>query len=517
MSKPTPGTISPLDASQLEPIAPTSADEIRQIVDRSREAQIGWGARSFSDRVAALERVVQRLVTKADEAAEIALTESGKSTTDFLMNEMASMGPYLSTAVAEAKVALKPVKVKLSPLDYPGKKAVIELVPRGVVGIIAPWNYSVANFWKHIFPALLSGNGVVLKPSEYTPRTGEWVQRQFDAELPAGLVGLVQGGGDAGRALLESGIDAVTFTGSVATGKKVASRAGELLIPCSVELGGKDAAIVLADCDLDRTALGIAQWGLHNCGQNCAAIERVYVEEAIADQFVKRLGKIVSKLRVAPESEHADLGTLQNEQQLAIVEAQVDDAVDRGAKVVTGGERTGKGLGYRPTVLDECTEEMKVMVEETFGPVIAIRRVREAEEAVRLANDSPYGLNGSVWTQNFRRGEDLARRLEVGVAFVNNHAIAGAMPNIPWTGVKETGHGIAASRFAYPTFTRPRTVFVDKNSKPDPWWIPVNADMRVMADLLMQRTAGSLGALAKLVTVLPKRVKAAQLLSRGER
>lgn len=511
MNQPAPGTISPADGSTLDPVRPTSLDDIDAIVGRAREAKARWSRRTLSDRADALERVVRRVLERADEVADIIRLETGKSPTDSKMNEIAPLGAYLQPALREAKAALAPVKVKLSSLEYPGKRATIERLPRGVVGIIAPWNYPLANFFKPIFPALLAGNAVVLKPSEHTPRTGAWLHQQFEAELPSGLVGLVQGGGDVGAALLESGLDALTFTGSVATGKKVASRAAELLIPCSVELGGKDAAIVLADCDLDRTVLGIAQWALHNTGQNCAAVERVYVEEAIADEFVQRLGAVVAKLRVAP-TDFADIGPLQNSAQLEIVQAHVADALERGAELVTGGERTGTGLGYRPTVLDRCGEEMKVMTDETFGPVIAVRRVPEAEEALRLANESAYGLNGSVWTTNIARGTDLAKRLDVGVALVNNHAFTGSMAHIPWTGVKETGTGVAASRYSYHTFTRPRTIFIDSGSKPDPWWFPVNEDLEEMANLLIARGLGSFAATIKLATMLGKRIDAMKKL-----
>lgn len=517
MTKPAPGTISPADESALEPVPSTTPEDLHHIVERAREAQIAWEHRTLNERVRALERAVRRILENAREGAEIVRQESGKSVTDTLMNELATLGPYLDNAVREAEIALEPVAVRLPRLEYPGKRARIEMVPRGVIGVIAPWNYPLANFWKPLFPALLAGNGVVMKPSEHTPRVGAWLHAQLEAELPAGLVGLIQGGGDVGAALLESGIDAVTFTGSVATGKKVAARAGELLIPCSVELGGKDAAIVLADCNVDRTVAGIAQWAMHNCGQNCAAIERVYVEEAIADELVGRLAKMVSKLRVAPADEHADLGPLQNHQQLEIVERHVRDALDKGATLVCGGERTGVGLGFFPTVLDHCTEEMDVVVEETFGPVIAIRRVREAEEALRLANASQFGLNGSIWTQNLARGTDLARRLDAGVVLVNNHAFTGSMAHVPWTGVKETGPGIAASRFSYHTFARPRTLFVDANARPDAWWFPIDEDLATMANLLIERSLGSVKAMLKLATLLPKRVKSVERLSRGER
>jgi acyl-CoA reductase-like NAD-dependent aldehyde dehydrogenase len=513
---PDPGTYSPATGDPLEPVEPTSVDDIKDVVERARQAQKKWQLTTLHERTDAMQALARRVLERHEEITEIISQETGKNPSEILVNEVSGIAEYAKVAAKEAKAALSPVKVKISKLAYPGKSAVVEPVPRGVVGIIAPWNYPLSIFYKPLFPALLSGNAVILKPSEFTPRTAAWLAEQCEEVLPDGLVQVVQGTGEVGAALIESGIDALTFTGSVATGKKIAARCGELLIPCSVELGGKDAAIVLADCDLGRTAVGIAQWALHNCGQNCAAIERVYVEDDIADAFVERLGQVVEKVRVAPDHEFCEIGPLQNHQQLDIVEAHVKDALDKGAELVTGGERTGSGLGYRPTVLDKCSAEMDLVSEETFGPVIAVVRVKDADEAVEQANAARYGLNGSVWTKNLDRGEQIARRLEVGVALVNNHAVVGSMANIPWTGVKDTGTGVAASRFSYHTFVRPRTIFVDKSSKPDPWWFPANEDLQELGETLVEFSLGSLTSVIRLAKVAGRRVKAIRELGRGE-
>jgi acyl-CoA reductase-like NAD-dependent aldehyde dehydrogenase len=310
----------------------------------------------------------------------------------------------------------------------------------------------------------------------------------------------------------------VVFTGSVPTGRKVALKAAERLIPCSLELGGKDAAVVLADCDLERTVAGVAQWGFHNAGQNCAAVERVYVEERVADAFVERLGKLADKLKVADTGGGpADLGPLQNARQLEIVERHVEDARAKGAVIVAGGERTGQGYGYRPTVIDRCTDEMLVMKEETFGPVLAVARVKDEAEAVRRANDSEYGLAGSVWTKDLPKGQRVARMLDVGVAYVNNHSFTGgAVPELPWTGVKQTGYGVAGSRHAYSTFVRRRALLTDGAKAPDPWWMPIDGTLADFGEAIVERSLGSLGAFVKLGGLLGKRVKAIKALASGQ-
>lgn len=514
MTAHAPGSVSPADLRALEPVKSSTVDDVKAAVAAARSAQIAWAAVSLEERARACHELGQRVLAKSAEAARLMSLETGRSELECLSSEITSLAEYVKTAIRISKRALATEKVKISSLDFPGKKAVIEAVPRGVVGIIAPWNYPMGNFWKPLFPALLAGNGVVLKPSEHTPRSGAFVAQLCAEVFPKGLVGVVQGAGDIGGALVDN-VDAVTFTGSVPSGKKVAARAAERLIPCSVELGGKDAAIVLADCDLERTALGIAHWGLHNAGQNCAGIERVYVEDAVADKFVELLTKVVKRYRVAPAETPTELGPMQNEAQLAIVEKHVDEAKQKGAVVTCGGARTGRGLGYQPTVIDKCTDDMQVVRDETFGPVIAVLRVKDADEGIRRANDSKYGLSGSIWTTNYERGAQLARKLDAGVTYVNNHAFCGILAEVPWTGTKETGPGIAGSVFSYGTFVRRRTVLVDSSKNPDPWWSPANDELKAFVDALIERgRGGGLGVLLKLGGLVKKRTAAIRALAK---
>ena len=514
-----PGTTNPADASVLPSVAWSRVPDVATAIAKARAAQPAWARLSLAQRAERAMQLARRIVERRDEIGQILAQETGRSLVEAQMSELVTAVSYVKGAIRAAEKALASETIALPKLEHPGKKVVVEAVPRGVIGIIAPWNYPLGNFMKSLYPALLSGNGVVLKPSEHTPRAGAWLMAQCAELFPAGLVQLVQGDGQIGAALIEAGVDAIVFTGSVATGKRVSLMCAERLVPCSVELGGKDAAIVLADCDLERTAVGVAYWALHNAGQNCAGIERVYVEQAIADAFVARLTHVVKSVRVnadASGKSDAEIGPLQNPAQLALVERHVQDAVARGARVLCGGARTGAGYGFWPTVLDGCDESMLVVHEETFGPVIAVVRVKDAEEALRRANDSKYGLNGSVWTRNLERGAELARRMDVGIALVNNHAFTGIVAEAPWTGVRDTGPGVAASRHSYPTFVRRRTLVIDSNSDPDPYWFPSTPELGALADAVAQMQLGSMTAALKALSALKKRVAAIRKLARGE-
>lgn len=496
----------PVDLRALAP-EPVTRDLAAQ-VRRARTAQPGWEALGFDARAALLERAAKRMLERREEVLALLHDEAGKTPADALMGE--ALGPlqFLRDYVAVARPHLAPRKLPFNPIAFPGKRGHIDLVARGVVAVITPWNFPLATFFRPVFGALLCGNTVVLKPSEHSPRMGSWFGRVLAEVLPAHVLVVVQGGPETGAALVRADVDAVTFTGSTASGREVAKVCAERLIPVSLELGGKDAAIVLSDCAFDRTVAGVMYWALTNAGQSCGAIERVFVEDPIAPRFVDAIGAAVSRLRVSGDPKSSDVGPLANACQLEVVEAHVQDALARGAELVCGGRRTGHGWWFEPTVLDRCTPEMQVMQEPTFGPVIPICRVPNAEAAVHAANDCRYGLTASVWSRDLARAEAYARRLQVGTAYVNNHSFTGAMPAAPWAGVKDSGTGVASGELALDHYTRPRSIVVDRSTAADPWWFPMDGALEELGRRLSDASLGRLWAALKVPSLMARRRRA---------
>ena len=481
-------------------------DEVRRAVARARAAQQRWRLEPLSVRAAALTRAAKEMLRRRAEVIALARDEMGKVDAEGLFIE--ALGPLdnLSawTRVVEEAASRQPVR--LNPINFPRKKAYVDLVPRGVVGVIAPWNFPVAGLYRPVFPALLTGNGLVVKPSEFTPRTSAWLIERLAAELPPGLAAVVQGDGRAGAALIDAGIDACVFTGSPQTGRKVRLQCAERGIPSSIEMGGKDGAIVLADCDLERTVAGITHWTLANAGQACGAIEIAYVDERIADAFVAAMKRAWTKLRVGV-GRRVDVAPLGNRRQLDVVIAHVEDARAKGAVVVCGGAQVGDGLGYAPTLLDRCDARMKVVRDETFGPVLAVVRVSGAAEAIQHINEGRYGLGASIWTSDVARAERLAERLDVGVVNVNNHSITGAMPSLPWSGTRETGYGVANGPQSLSTFVRPRTTIIDRATGPEMYWMPFDDALLELGDILADVQLMRLERVWRLPLLMRARVK----------
>ncbi len=475
-----------------------------------REAQRAWEAKGFAHRKRVLKRVLDRLVQQGDVLSRCIHDEHGKSTAEAMFSEVLGAAEVLKTHLKLDGKWLQPEAVAMDPLSYPGKKAHIEHRPRGVLALITPWNYPLALPMRTLVPALLAGNGVLFKPSEHSLQVAGALVGLFEGLLPRGLLQFLPGGGELGAALSSSPkVDAIVFTGSVATGRAVSRAAAEHLTPVSVELGGKDAAIVCADANLERTAAGVAWGAFHNTGQNCAAIERVYVEDVVYEAFVDLLRKETEALRTGGDADCAEVGPLCTQVQFDTVQRQLDEAVRGGARVICGGQPTGEGWGFQPTLVDSVPAAAALVTDETFGPVLPLVRVASVYEAVDEVNRSPFGLSASVWGKDLGRAEAIARRCDVGMALVNNHAFTGSLPNAPWVGTKASGSGVTGSHLAMKFLTRPQLVVLDKSKAKEVWWFPLNPTALAMGKtVLASITAGLLERLSltvRLIGLLGKR------------
>jgi succinate-semialdehyde dehydrogenase/glutarate-semialdehyde dehydrogenase len=438
--------------------------DVTRAVECAREAQASWVRRSVRERARVALRFHDLVLARQREILDIVQLESGKARRHALEEvlDVAVVARYYARTAGEH-------------LSKRRRRGAVPLLtttvehhhPKGVVGIIAPWNYPFTLGMSDALPALLAGNGVVIKPDAQTPYSSLWGYALLEeAGLPKGLAQVVTGSGrELGTPLIE-GCDYLMFTGSTATGRIVARQAAERLIDCSMELGGKNALLVLADANLDRTVSGIIRAAYSNGGQLCISAERVYVEEQLWDALVPRLVNAVRAMRVGPGLRwDVDMGSLVSASQLTAVADHVADAVAKGAHILVGG-RARPDLGpyfYEPTLLTDVTPEMELFEEETFGPVAAVTKVSSAEEAIERANSSPYGLNFSIWTRDTRRGRRLATRLQAGTVNVNEgYAATWASVDAPMGGFKDSGIGRRHGAEGILKYTETQTVAVQR-------------------------------------------------------
>jgi acyl-CoA reductase-like NAD-dependent aldehyde dehydrogenase len=423
-------------------------DDAETVAAKARELRLfqpEWEAIGPRGRKKWMLKWQEWILDNADHITSVLMSETGKSRSDAHIEPIA-VADMINYWAGHAEEFMADKNVLGHTMLYRIKKLTVHYRPHPVVGVITPWNFPFAMPGLDIPPALAAGCAVLLKPSEVTPLSAvEFVRGWKEVGAPP-VLDITTGYGATGAALPVA-CDMIQFTGSTATGKKVAVACAERLIPCSLELGGKDPAIVLADADLDRAANGITWGGFFNSGQVCVSVERVYVEEPIYDQFVAKLADNVRKLAQGSETDGGftyDLGAMATDAQVGIVQRHVDEAVAAGAKVLTGGKPTGKGTFYPPTVLTDVTHDMSCIKEETFGPTLPVIKVANEEEAIRMANDSVFGLSATVWTGNAARGERVARRLECGAVNVNDALSNVFVFGVPMGGWKESGVGARA-------------------------------------------------------------------------
>jgi succinate-semialdehyde dehydrogenase/glutarate-semialdehyde dehydrogenase len=455
---------SPVTREPIGEIEVQNAHDVALALEAARKAQPDWAARSVDERARYLTRALQKLIERQEEFIDVLLRESGKPRTEVLMMEIYSACDVLTYYTKHAAAMLHSEKRHLHGFMRFMKKLQIEYCPLGVIGVISPWNGPFILSLSPTIQALLAGNAVLLKPSEVTPFSGKLVGDLFEAVgLPDGLLTVLMGDGETGAALTEAGVDKISFTGSVKTGRSVAVACARQLIPCTLELGGKDPMIVCEDANLDNAAGGAIVGAFLNSGHVCCGTERVYVVDEVADEFTQKVLERVALLRQGNRGEF-DIGAIFWDRQLEIIEAHVADAIAKGAKLLAGGQRNPNldGLFFEPTVLSDVNHDMLIMQEETFGPVLPIMRVSDLDEAVRLANRTHYGLGANIWTRDQRSGVELARRIDSGSVCINDMAITYGVLEAPFGGLKSSGVGQVHGSNALRSFTHPKPILIDR-------------------------------------------------------
>jgi succinate-semialdehyde dehydrogenase/glutarate-semialdehyde dehydrogenase len=434
------------------PIA--SADDVAAAVARAREASTWWAGLGYAGRRQRLLRYRSVLANRLGELTALVRREAGKPAAEATVEAGAAID-HIAWAATHGRRVLGQRKVRSS-LLMAEHAAYLEYLPYGVIGVIGPWNYPVLTPIGSIGYALAAGNAVVFKPSEYTPAVGQWLVDRFAEVVPEQpVLQVVHGTGEVGAALCRSGVDKLAFTGSTATGKKVMAACAETLTPVLLECGGKDAMIVEADANLDAAVSACVWGGMTNAGQTCVGIERVYVADAVYDDFLTRLVDRARQLKVGVDDD-ADFGPITMPGQIDVIRRHIDDAIAGGGRAVLGGPEAVQPPYVQPTILVDVPEDSSAVREETFGPTLTVTRVRDGDEAVARANASRYGLGGAVFSRS--RGMVLARRLRSGMTSINGTLSFAGLPSLPFGGVGDSGFGRIHGADGLREFTRPKAI-----------------------------------------------------------
>jgi acyl-CoA reductase-like NAD-dependent aldehyde dehydrogenase len=505
----------PATRRSLGSVSVTAPEEIPALVARARKAQERWAQSSFAERRRLLGLILDHVLAHADELCEVIARDSGKTRNNAMLGEIWPVVEKARWTMAHGESHLRPERVGSGLLLH--KRARIEYAPLGVIGVIAPWNYPLQNILGPTLPALMAGNAVLIKVSEWVAWSAARFQRIFDDALraagqPTDLVQIVNGYAKTGAALVSGGVDKVIFTGSLENGKRVLAEAARTLTPVVLELGGKDPLIVCDDADLEQAVHAALTGSFLNCGQNCLASERTLVFEGVYDEFARRVAEHARALRQGEPlgANIVDCGAIVSPLQLALIEEQVEDALAHGARLLAGGARvlSERGQYFAPTVLANVTEDMRIAQEETFGPVMLLMRVRDEQDALRVANGTAFGLGATVLTKDPRRARRIAEKLVVGNVSVNDFGMTYMAMDLPFGGVRGSGFGRLNGRDGLRAFCNVKAVLDDRFPLHVPAKVfPVgeaSTDLaREVLRLLYERGLGKrLGAAGRLLRLL---------------
>ena len=501
----TVDSFSPLTGELIGSVPALAPGDVQAVVDDVASVQPFWAQLPLSGRARYMLKTAQVILDRLDELAELLALEQGKPINEAYIMELVPTIDALHWIADAGQQILADERIPQPQAFTKLKRSIFSFEPLGVVGVIAPWNYPWSIPFGEVAMALMAGNGVVLKPASLTPLIGDRIRDVFEkAGLPEGLVRTVHGGGAVGDALVKSSAAKIFFTGSVDVGRGVGMACAERLKGSVLELGGKDAQVVCADANLDNAISGCLWGSFANAGQTCAGIERVYVVREVADQFVDGVVSGAQALRVGdPLSFDTEIGPMVSRDQFELVKELVDDAVAAGAELRCGGPVEVPGhedaAFYAPTVLTGVTHDMRIMREEIFGPVVPIVTVDSEEEAIALANDSNFGLSASVWTLDRPKGDRIARRLEAGSVWINDHMYSHGTCQCSWGGVKDSGIGRAHSKFGFYELVNIKHVAWEPSKLKNFWWHPYDESLgkalKASAHLLYGRRQEKLRAL----------------------
>jgi succinate-semialdehyde dehydrogenase/glutarate-semialdehyde dehydrogenase len=529
---------NPATGEELGRARISTPEDVKAAVERSRENFRMWKTTRFAERKRLVMRAREVILAEMDEIAHLIAAESGKPFGEAIAMEIAPVLDLMQWVARGAKKMLRPRPVDIGLYRLLGRSSRIVYHPLGVVAIIPAWNYPLSIPLGEAAMALMAGNSVVIKPSELTPLVGLKIGEIFEkAGAPEGLVQIVSGAGETGAALVDAAPDKIMFTGSVATGKKIAAAAAKNLTSVVLELGGKDPMIVFDDANLELAA-GAAVWGAFcNSGQSCSSVERLYVHERVAEKLTRLIVGKTKQLKQGPgDSEEVSIGAMSSERQLRTVEQHVEAFRDAGAKIETGGKRkegeresrgeresaasaenpspspllpTSPSLFYEPTVISGATNHMLPMREETFGPTLPIATFRSEEEAVALANDSEFGLTASVWSKDLSRARRVAEQIEAGTVCINEVLYTHGIGQTPWGGFKNSGRGRTHGIEGLMELVQPQHIHTNRLALlPDAWWMPYTPlAVQTFRGFATKFANGSIAKTSQLMPLLSKRVR----------